>query len=210
MKTISQQTTSDKHWKDENGMMIPIARVTKLEQLKERNAHKLLKEATKASQQLIALKELVRKVCTDIYERHMDESGIADDKRGKGNFMWYNFDRSVKIEVKISERIEFDDLTIKAAKAKFDEFLDANIEGKTDFAKELVLDAFETRNGSLDVKRVLGLLRYKSKVKDSIFQEAMMHLEASIRRPDSKTYFRIAVKDENGEYQHVLLDFASI
>lgn len=210
MITIQQQTTGDKHWKDENGMMIPLARVTKLEQYKERQAHKLLKEATKASEALHALKELVRNVCSEVYERHMSESGIADDKRGKGNFMWYNFDRSIRIEVKIAERIEFDDLTIKAAKAKFDEFLDQNIEGKTDFAKELVLDAFETRNGSLDVKRVLSLLKYKSKVKDAIFQEAMLHLEASIRRPDSKTYFRIAVKDDNGEYQYVSLDFAAI
>jgi hypothetical protein len=140
----------------------------------------------------------------------MAEAGIKEEQRGKGNFMWYNFDRSIRIEVKIAERIEFDDLTIKAAKAKFDEFLDANIEGKVDFAKELVLDAFTTRNGKLDVKRVLSLLKYKSKVKDAIFQEAMTHLEASIRRPDSKTYFRISVKDDNGEYQYINLDFAAI
>lgn len=210
MKNLQLQTTSDKHWKDENGMMIPIARITKIEQLKERQAHKLLKEARKASDQLIALKELVRTVCTEIYERHMTESGISEERRGKGNFMWYNFDRSIRIEVKIQERIEFDDLTIKAAKAKFDEFLDQNIEGKVDFAKELVMNAFETSNGKLDVKRVLSLLKYKSKVKDSVFQEAMDQLEAAIRRPDSKTYFRISVKDENGEYQYVTLDFAAI
>ena len=41
-----------------------------------------------------------------------------------------SFDRSVKIELNVNNRIEFDDLAIKACKALLDEFLSENIDAK--------------------------------------------------------------------------------
>ena len=89
-----------------------------------------------------------------------------NDKKGKGNFTWFNFDRSIKVEVSISDRIEFDDLGIIACKDKLNEFLDSNIESKDDAVKSMILDAFNNTKGELDAKKVMNLLRYKSKIKN--------------------------------------------
>lgn len=201
-------TTKDKVWVDEAGTRIPFNRVTKVERLKERQAASLHVEAVRINKQLASFKEKIRKICDEVYAAVMAENGAKTD--AKGNFTWYNFDRSIKVEVNINDRIDFDDLTIKASKEKFDEFLDDNIEGKAEFAKELVSDAFSTSRGKLDAKKVLSLLKYRQKIKDAKFQEAITLLEKSIRRPGSRTYFRIWQLDAEGKYQNIDLNFSSI
>ena len=209
MEKITQQKSSDKLWKDEKGLQIPYLRTTKVERLMERKSNKLLNEALKINVKLANFKEQLQDVCHEVYDNFMTENG-NDEKKHKGNFTWYNFDRSIKIEVNVNERIEFDDLSITACKDKLDQFLSANVESKDEFIKQLVLDAFETSRGKMDAKKVMSLLRYKSKIKSSLFQEAMNLLENSIRRPDSKTYFRIWLKNSNGKYENVDLNFSSI
>src|SRR5690606_379589 len=127
-----------------------------------------------------------------------------------GNFTWHNFDRSLKIEVSINERIQFDDLTITACKDKLNQLIDANNEGKVESIKDMVNDAFSTSRGKLDAKKVMSLLKYKSRIKAPVFQEAMVLLEESIRRPDSKVYFRIWKKNQDGKYENIDLNFSSI
>lgn len=209
MKTVAiTQKTSNKIWSDESGMQIPSSRTTKLERLMERKSGKLLKEAVKVNKQLSVLKEQVQEVCQEVYDLFMEEHNNNKDR--KGNFTWYNFDRSIKIQSRVSERIEFDDLSIIACKDKLDDFLSANVESKDEFIKQLVLDAFETSRGKLDAKKVMSLLKYKSRIKTALFQEALELLESGIRRPDSKTYFQIWAKDSSGEYQNIDLNFSSI
>ena len=74
----------------------------------------------------------------------------------------------------------------------------------------MVLDAFETSRGKLDARKVFGLIRYKSKINNVLFQAAVKLLEQSIRRPESRTYFRVWTKDENGKYNNINLNFSSI
>ena len=75
----------------------------------------------------------------------------------------------------------------------------------------MVINAFETqRKGNLDVKSVMNLTRYESKVKDPLFSEAVALINSAIRRPKTKTYFRVWQKNSNGEYQNVDLNISSI
>ena len=202
------QTTKQQTWVDEAGGQIPVNRLTKLEISQEKEAAKVLKHAENLSEALASFKEYVRAICEKVYADFMEAKEVKTNT--KGNFTWYNFDRSIKIEVSINDRIEFDDLTMKACKAKFDEFLTENITEKQDFVKELINDAFSTSRGKLDAKKVMGLLKYRNKIKDVLFQEAIDLLEQSIRRPDSKTYFRVWKKAGDGSYQNIDLNFSSI
>ena len=140
----------------------------------------------------------------------MEENGGKKLGKGKGGFTWKNFDGSIKIESSVSESIKFDDLGIIACKEKLELFLNNNLESKDAFIKQMVLDAFETSRGKLDAKKVLSLLTYRSKIKAPLFQEALNLLEKAIRRPDSKMYFRVFVKDEAGEYKNIDLNISSI
>ena len=202
--------TKDPVWTDETGMTIPVNRVTKAERLAERKAGKAIKDALRLNEQLKVFKQYLKEASQEVYQAFLKENGATEKKDYKGNFTWYNFNRSIKIEINISEPIEFDDITISLAKEKFNEFLEKNITASNAFAKELVLNAFETRKGKLDTKRILGLTRYVSKVNDPLFTEAVELINKSIRRRPSREYYKIWVKDNAGQYQAVDLNFSSV
>tara|TARA_R110002051_G_scaffold325727_1_gene430545 strand:- start:1565 stop:2191 length:627 start_codon:yes stop_codon:yes gene_type:complete len=205
----NQQKASDKVWTDESGTEIPYNRTTKVERLHERSSAKIVKAALDVNKRLQALDDLLTELSQEAYDAYMKSKNVT--KKAKGNYTWYNFDRSIKIEVNVSEPIVFDSLTITAAKQKLDEFLDANIESKNTFIKQMIIDAFETqRSGSLDTKQVLKLTSYEDKVKSPKFSEAIKLIREAIRRPKSKTYRRVWIKDEDGKYQNVELNLSSL
>lgn len=203
-----KQTSKDSVWTDETGMSIPYSRTTPLERKKETTAYRILSKAKALNEKLGDFKKEVAELCNEVYLKAVEELNTSGE--GKGNFTFYNFDRSIKVEVSVSERIDFDDLTINACKEKLDEFITANVESKTEFVRELVNDAFTTQRGKLDAKKVMSLLKYRSKIRQKTFQEALDLLEQSIRRPSSKTYFRVWERDGQGEYKNVDLNFSSI
>ncbi|MDR3350727.1 MAG: DUF3164 family protein [Prevotellaceae bacterium] len=203
-----KQELKQKTWVDEAGREVPTMYLNGSDKLKERHAHTLLIRAKSLNEKLREFKELSRRLNDEVFTKSMEDLRAKGD--GKGNYTWFNFNRSVKIEVSVNERIEFDDLTIKACKEKLDEFLNVSVESKHDFVKQLVTDAFATTRGKLDAKKVMSLLRYEDKIKDALFQESLALLKQSIRRPDSRTYYRISERQEDGSYQVIDLNFSSI
>lgn len=203
------QTTKQSTWKDENGTHVPVNRLTKGEKLREKSAHQLVKQAQDLNTRLEVFKASVREICYEV-ERVAAEEMTVNREAMKGNITWFNFDRSIKVERSISEPMSFDDMTITAAKAKLDEFLNQAIESKFDFAKEMIISAFETTKGKLDPKKITPLTRYEKRVNHPLFTEACRLIQEAIRRPDSKTYYRIWQKDADGKYQAIELNFSNI
>ena len=203
------QTSKQEYWTDENGMRVPYKRTSKAERLAERRSGKAIKEALKLNRLLGEFKRYLTEASREVYEAFLKENGIKNPGK-KGNYTWYNFDRSIKIEVDAREAIEFDEILISAAREKFLDFIDRNVTAKNEFIKELILQAFETRKGKLDVKKILTLTRYEAKVGNPTFSEAVRLINKAIRRRPTKMYFRIWVKNEEGKYQSVDLNFSSI
>jgi len=202
--------SKDSVWVDQNGYQIPVARVSRSEKLKERKSAKIAKMAITLHEKLKELKSYVKQAINEVYDAVMKETGTEPKLNRKGNYTWFNFDKSVKIEVNINEPIEFDDLLIEAAKEKFNEFLNNNISSKNELVKELVMNAFQTKRGKLDVKKVLETISYKDKVNDPLFSEGVDLVNKAIMRKESRSYYRVWIKDENGQYQNVDLNFSSI
>lgn len=203
------QNSKDKTWVDETGMNIPYNRTTSVERLMERKSAMLMARALAVNQQLSEFKKQLQEICDEVYEKFMVSKGGTDPK-AKGNFTWFNFDRSIKIEVSINERILFDDLTIKVAQERLNEFLAIAVDSKFAYVKDLINDAFATSRGKMDAKKVLSLLRYRDRINHPLFTEATKLIEQAVRRPDQKTYFRIWLKDDEGAYQAVELNFSNI
>lgn len=203
------QTTKQAAWKDENGVTVPVNRLTKGEKLREKSAYQLVKQAEELNRRLEAFKAQIREYCIEV-ERLASEEMTVSREAMKGNITWYNFDRSIKVERAISEPMGFDDITITAAKYKLDEFLNQAIESKFDFAKEMIISAFETTKGKLDPKKITPITRYEKRVNHPLFSEACMLIQQAIRRPDSKTYYRVWQKDDEGKYKAIELNFSNI
>lgn len=202
-------TAKNDKWTDSAGLEIPYSRVTRIERQKESAASKLLKTAQDISAQLLTFKNLIQQACESFYKEALKEHK-AEKKERKGSYTWYNFDRSVKIEVNATERVDFKNPEIDLAKEKLDSFISDGLSNTEEIIRQLVNDAFSNTKGNLDPKRVLGLLKYRSKTKAVKFHEALDLIEKSIDRSKSKTYYKIAVKAENGEYEYIKLNFSDI
>lgn len=206
---VNEQKTADKMWQDEKGTRVPVDRVHQNERFKEKAACKIAREALKTNNALEKFKTL----CVELTEKAYQEDLKANKAPTKGGYTLYNFDRSIKIERSLNERIEFDDNLIKTAKEKFDDFLQAGTGSVEEVIRQMIMDAFSnTRKGKMDTKKVLHLLSYRDRIsaeKYPTFHQALNLIEESIRRPDSKTYYRISIK-QDGEYKSVELNFSNI
>lgn len=198
-----------KKWIDEAGNEIPEHRVSSAEKLAEKHSTTLLKAALQINEMLKSIKEMVHTYSNEIFDLVMLENNTDVNKR-KGNFTWYNFDRSIKIEVNVSERIVFDDVLIQACLSKLLTFINKSLRADQKFIEDLIIDAFQTRAGKLDTKKIMYLKRHKERINNPLYTEAMDLLDKSIRRPDKKIYFRIWKRNSNGEYENVELNFSSI
>lgn len=210
LKPVFQK--SGKAWTDEMNIAVPFNRVSKLEITKERLAERITKQAVKVHEQLVDLYKLLAD-CVSQINQAIDEDASKKQKAlkpTKGNYTWYNFDRSVKIEVDVHEMLQFDSAKISSAREKFDRFIEKNVQGTDDIVRQLINSAFVNTRGGLDSKKVLSLLKYRTKIKDRQFQEALNLIEESISRPSSKRYFRVWVKDDAGAYKNVNLNFNTI
>lgn len=203
---------SKKLWTDENGITIPANRITKTEKLREARLEYLAKKAARLNAQLVEFKAEFASAADEIFAAIMAENGITKTT-SKGNFLIKNFDGSIKAEVDVNERIEFDDAMILVAKAHFDEFLNIGASAVDEMIRELILDAFSTTRGKLDAKKVTSLVKYRTRIdanKYPSFHKAIDAIERSISRPSSKRYFRISLRDTEGKYNAIDLNFSSI
>jgi len=203
------QTTKNQFWTDESGTQIPYNRITKSERLMETSSAKLLKSAKSVNKGLTNFKAEIKLLC-DAAEVAFAEENKVTRENYKGNWTWFNFDRSIKVERSVNESLQYDDLTIMAAKEILHEFLNDSIDGKKDFVKEMILTAFENKNGKLDPKKISPLTRHEKRVNDPRFTEACNLIKKAERRPDSKTYFRIWTKNVAGAYESIELNFSNI
>lgn len=194
-----------KIWKNHNGDVVPAAYVPTLDKEKERTALKVHKNALDINKRLAKFKAQALKECDAIYNKMLKDNNVTTGK--KGNYSITSFDKEIKIEVNISERIEFSD-QIQIAQLKINEYLAEKTDGLDPDLVQIINQAFKTRKGQMDVKSILGL--FQLKIKHRKWLEAMELIKESISRNNSKRYMRIWKKDEAGEYKAVDLNFSSI
>lgn len=210
-KNNFRQLSREEFWVDESGVQIPYNRTTKMERLLERQLYSLFGKSLSASETLYALKADIEKAIQEIIEVAREENAVK--LKGKGNYTFFNFDRSLKIEVSVNELIRFDDVKLESAKEVLLDLVRSSVTGD-EFILSLVEDAFQTSRGKLDTRKILGLKKHTKRIKTaSIRQEwekAMSLIDESISRPDSKTYYRIWYRAENGQYQAIELNFSAL
>jgi hypothetical protein len=206
--TITRQKPNT-DWQDEAGNLLTFDQVTKKEKVYEKITFDVAKAALKANEQLKKLKGFIMasiKKATDAF--HDQYKGKKTEF--KGNYTITNFDQSIKVLVSVSNPIRFDDMTIQQAKSLLDDFLKDGISAKNSYIKDMVLSAFETRRGQMDVKKIMSLKRYADRISDERYKEAMQLIDSAIRRPDTATYYRVEIRNEEGKYENIALSIADV
>jgi hypothetical protein len=194
-----------KIWKNHKGETVPAPYVPTIDKEKERLAIRIYKQSSDISKKLAKLKADWLTECDKLYNEMLKNANITVGK--KGNYTISSFDKNIKIEVNVSERIEFTD-QINMAQAKINEFLAEKTEGIDPDLSQIINQAFKTSKGQMDTKSVLGL--FTLKITHKKWLEAMELIKQSISRNSSKRYMRIWKKDSNEEYKAVELNFSSI
>lgn len=207
LKTNIQKSTAAS-WTDEQGIAIPFNRLSAHEKNREKIVGRLLTDALKINKQLGSFKNIALQNVSELREELIKDKKAS--KLTKGNVTFYNFDRSIKIEINVNETIQFDESLIAAAREKLDSFISKNVAGTDEVVRTLINSAFHNTKGGLDSKKVLSLVKYRTKIKAADFQKALDLIEQSISRPSSRQYMRVWGRDEKGGYQNVDLNFSSI
>jgi hypothetical protein len=192
-------------WIDPTGQEIPAQYVPKLDKMRDRTARRILKKAEDLSERMAAFKEEAVTAADAVYDAMLEENKIR--KNSKGGYTITSFDKTIKIELSIQERIEFDDL-IQVAQEKINEFLAEKTGGVDEDLRQIINLAFKTSKGQMDVKRVLSL--FKLNIHHKKWLEAMDILKKSITRNITKRYMRVWKKDAAGEYKAVELNFSAL
>ena len=195
-----------KEWINHKGEKVPAPYVPAIDKKKERYTNKMLKEAEKLEKRLMQLKSDILTQGDELYAEILREAKIKATER-KGNYSLFSFDKSVKIEVSVQNRIEFND-NINLAQEKINEFLEKKSKGSDMELMELVNNAFKTKKGRLDSKRILGL--FGLNIKNKTWLEAMELIKKSIETNNSKRYVNVWKRDAEGEYKIVQLNFSAV
>lgn len=196
-----------KTWKDHNGNEIPAQYVPTIDKQKDRVARRILKNAIDVNNRLTKLKDESLAACDELYESMLEEAQVTVRKNSRGGYSITSFDKEIKIEVSIQERVEFDD-NITIAQEKINEYLKEKTKDTDHDLVQIVNLAFKTTKGQLDVKRVLSL--FQLNIKHKLWNEAMDVLKKSITRNNSRRYMRVWEKNKNGDYQSIDLNFSSL
>lgn len=208
---VIQQKPADRVWLNEAGDTIPYDRTKPSERASERKLPMLAKERLALRTAIERHKAKCFEIGNELYQLFIDENGgKAPKSKGKGNVTRYNFDRSIKIEINVNEAIVFDESLLQLAKDKLDDMLNDGLVAAKEWIKPIVMDAFSNSGGNLDTKRVLGLRRHAETIPDVRYAQAMKLIDSAIRRPNSKQYFSLYVRDAKGEYVDVHLNFSNI
>lgn len=197
-----------KTWTDAEGHTVPIGYITPVQKSQEAASVKIANQADKTAIQLKKLKKELEEQIKAEQLKFAEEKDIDYDF-GK-SFTMFSFDRRIKIERDVQNRIDFEPNLIEAARVKLMRFLDDGIDAKTEFIKEMILDAFRTRQGQLDAKRVLSLFKYRSKIKEASFVDALNLIDESINRSQSKIYYRIYIRKPAGDYEQIPLSITNL
>jgi hypothetical protein len=207
MNISKQKPKTD--WQDEAGKTMPYSSIKNSEKVYEMELFAVAKKALKVHNELEKLKAFIQasvNKCIDAF--HRDYKGKKTEF--KGNYTIRNFNDTIKVEVSVSNPISFDDMTIQKARETFKEFLADGVTTKDDTIKQMVLDAFETSRGRLDVDKIMSLKRYSDRIDDPRWKKAMKLIDQAIRRPSTAKYFRVWVKDDAGKYQNITLALANV
>lgn len=193
-------------WIDHTGAVIPAKYVPSIKKKEDKTVRQIHKKALKLHKMLKDFKDEAVKLADEMYkEMAMSNQIVLDDK--PHNFTLFSFDKSIKIEIQVHNRIEFDS-TIDFAQQKINEFLEEKTKGIDDELIVIIQSAFKTSRGKLDAKKIMQL--FSLKINHPKWKEAMEILKNSMNVNHTKRYLNIYEKNEEGKYKMITLNYSAL
>ena len=192
------------YWKDTEGALVPVQYIPK----DERDADKMV---SKIMGKVISFREKMKKFKSELeaeISKYLTETAKKYGEEWEGNATIYDFGKNRQIEIKLSKHFVFNE-KLQLAKQKIDKCIMAWSENSNKKLIALVNKAFKVdKKGNLDAKRILELKSLE--IKDKDWKEAMQLIEESMTVDSTKIYYNFRIKDENGQWKSIPLNFSSL
>ena len=205
--TTHAEAEASGYRKDAQGRLVPESMIKPIDKIRDELVVELVKKAIVASQQLVEFKGSVMRDARAFITLSAEQYGVNLGGK-KGNVQLFSFDGKYKVQIAVSENIQFDE-RLQAAKGLIDECIHEWSQNSRDEIKVLVQDAFQTaKEGRISTGRVLGLRRLE--IADEKWQLAMKAIGESVQVVGSKEYIRFYQRvDDTDQYIPISLDIAA-
>lgn len=203
--TISKPKIDDKgNWIDGQGNTVPPRYIDKPVKARDRTVRRIHARAASLSERLQTVKGEVLNLVDTYLNQVAEEYG----EKWKGNAELVTFDGRIKVEVKISEALEFDE-RLQVAKSKIDNCLrrwttDARAEVQAIINRAFSVDS----KGRINVRAVISLRQIKSR--DPIWIDAMEIIADSLRIRNTRRYINVYERDSQDRWRLINLNWSAI
>ena len=190
------------------GNLVPISKIKEIDQIRDEEVNRLIKDARQLQQKMMVFKSQVRQTVTDFVDLSADQYDISLGGK-KGNISLQSFDGRKKVQLSISENIGFDE-RLQVAKELIHQCIEEWSKDVNDNIKVLVDQAFEVdKEGNISTARVLGLRRLD--MNDKRWDKAMQAISDSITVTNTKEYIRFYQRRElDQKFEPIALDLAAL
>lgn len=194
--------------RDARGNLVAIENIKPVDLLRDELVNDLIEGAHVAQMGLQSFKAFSRSQVSEFVELSAAEYNVQLGGR-KGNISLVTIDGCRKIQLQVSEHIQFDE-RLQVAKQLIDACIHDWSDGANDRIRTLVEHAFQVdKQGQVSIGRILGLR--KLDMDDERWEQAMQAIADSIQVTGSKEYIRFYERaTSNDAWRPISLDIAAI
>ncbi|MEH0020873.1 MAG: DUF3164 family protein [Desulfobacter sp.] len=206
-RTVNRIDMND-YMRDAQGRLVPHTLVKEIDKTRDNLVRDMVVRARALQSQMTAFKQ----TAMSEIKAFVDLAAMEwDVKLGgqKGNITLHSYDGRYKAQVQVAENMVFDE-QLQVAKAMIDQCLTKWTRESSTEIKALINDAFQVdREGRINTKRILSLRRLD--IKDTLWQQAMDAITASLQVLGTKEYIRLYRRtSQAGRWEPISLDMATL
>jgi len=178
-------------WIDGRGRVVPPRYIDPVVKARDRLVRRIAAKTQRLHEQMSTVKAEV----LALVDGYLDQVAAGYDEDWKGNAELVSFDGRLKVEVKISEALEFDE-RLQVAKQKIDHCLRSWTGNARAEVRALINQAFQVDSkGRINVRSILTLRQLK--FDDPVWIDAMALIADSLRIRTTRRYVNVYQRHTN-------------
>lgn len=191
---------------DGSGVEVPDSRITELENLQNETIETLVEEAAHLQARIVDFKQRAEKDLKTLLDLQAEEYS----EEWQGNATLYNFGKTLQIVRKNKKRKGLD-TKVNLAVQKISSWLESVSDDENLDVVSIVrkLTKVDDR-GQYDRDSLRQLLDVRVQRNAALFEEAKELIRNSEIVVGTKLYYKFSYRDEDGEFQPIVLDFAAL
>lgn len=203
----NMQAVPDGYMMNAIGHLVPIEGIKEIDLERDKFVKDVISQARDVHGMLDQFKKSLAGDMQAFLELSAEKYGV-DLGGARGNLSLTSFDGRFRVLRSVSEQLNFDE-RLQAAKALIDECLREWTKDAGTEIRAIVEQAFQVdKKGRINTKRILSLRSLR--IDHPTWKRAMEAISDAITVVGSCTYYRVYERDDEGNYNQVILDFSGV